>query len=70
MVTKRVQHPLARCFHEVQVHGGHRHGRPVEAAFQQQRAASVAGALETVFEFVFQAVVPPSGDFQVVIARW
>ena len=52
-------------FDEVEVFWGHRHGFPVEATFEEQGPAGVAGALELGFEFGFEAVVLFGGQVAV-----
>jgi hypothetical protein len=52
-------------FHEVEVFGGHRHGFPVEAAFEQEGSAGVAGALEAGFEFALETLVLFGGEIAV-----
>ena len=44
-------------FDEVEVFRRHRHGFPVEAAFEEQRTAGVISSLEPGFEFLLQARV-------------
>jgi hypothetical protein len=46
-----------RRFEEVHVFRREAHGFPVEATFEEEGAAGVAGALETGFEFTLEAFV-------------
>ena len=50
---------------EVHVLGAHRHGFPVEPAFQQQRAAGAGGALEALLQLGLEAVVLLDGEVAV-----
>jgi hypothetical protein len=58
---------------EVHVARGERHGFPVEAAFQQQRAAGSCGALEALLQLGFEALVLLGSEVAVtggVDERW
>ena len=52
-------------FNEVEVLWRHRHGFPVEAAFEQQGASGIRRALEADFEFLFEAIVLLGGEVAV-----